>query len=304
MTRALVAFFTVLLLSALVLDAIAFQYTLQAILPLSGNKSAQYRQWQSSAKLAASRVSAAWASSSSPIVSGDSLVVDFIDSQSDPVVAVHAAVAAMLNTSVMAVLTDADDASHAATILSTSSMPVITPDAEQSEFNTTGLGFYSMTPLDGASVNAFQALCSSYGWTKVGVAYIQTDTGAERTYLFTLEASRRRVNSTQAGILCPAAALVLRLFAHPLTPTFCTHFLRGHSNASHEPFSAHIDIFGHTLTEFDLFPLSARKLTHALFWKIGVMILRFPASPPSMIDSCCFDDLTSDLPCHSLARHH
>lgn len=192
MSRVVVVSFAMLLLSALVLDAMAFQYTLQAILPLSGNKSAQYRQWQSSAKLAASRVSAAWASSASPIISSDSLVVDFVDSHSDSVVAIHAAVAAMLNSSVMAVLTDADDASHAATILSTSSMPVITPDAEHSEFNTAGLGYYSMTPLDGASVNAFQALCSSYGWTKVGVAYIQTDTGTDRTYPFTLEAKTTR----------------------------------------------------------------------------------------------------------------
>lgn len=191
MKRLLPGLFLLLLVSAMVMESSGFQYTIQAILPLTGTKSAQYRQWQSSAKLAASRVSAAWAASASPIISSDSLVVDFVDTKDDTIVAIHASVSAMLNSSVTAVLTDADDAGHAATITSSESMPVITPDAEQSEFNTTGLGFYSMTPLDGASVNALQALCSSYGWSKVGIAYIQTDTGTQGTYQVFLKPETR-----------------------------------------------------------------------------------------------------------------
>lgn len=181
MQRSLVSLVLLIVISALCTDALAYRYTVQAILPLTGANSAQYMQWQSSAKLAAAHVNAAWAASSSPITSSDSLVVDFIDSKGDSVAAVHAVVSAMLNSSVTAVLTDAGEAGHAATILSSSSVPLVTPNADHSEFNTTGLGFYSMTPFDGASIMALQALCTKYDWTKMGVAYIQTDLGTQST---------------------------------------------------------------------------------------------------------------------------
>jgi hypothetical protein len=78
----------------------ASTYVLQAILPLSsGSNEAQYAQWKDAIKLATSEVSTSWAPS-------DSLQVDFLDYGGNIKTLQNLGAAAMINSTVIAVLTD------------------------------------------------------------------------------------------------------------------------------------------------------------------------------------------------------
>ena len=108
---------TTLLLLALLLacasPCLATDYTIQAILPISGTSGARYQQWASAARIAAAQVSASWAPN-------DALFVDVIDSKGNAIYAIQAAIDAGRNASVHAVIgmgSDVTTTNHAAVVL-------------------------------------------------------------------------------------------------------------------------------------------------------------------------------------------
>jgi hypothetical protein len=92
-----------LILCILIIDlptpAFAVDYSVQAILPLSGPNGEQFEQWGKAIKMAASEVSATWTPT-------NSLQVDILDSYGDLRRLQSMAAAAVVNNSVVAVLTD------------------------------------------------------------------------------------------------------------------------------------------------------------------------------------------------------
>jgi len=161
----------VLVLALVSQPSFATHYSVQALWTSEGSDAAMYQQWLSSAKLAATTASASWSS--------DTLSIDLVECKSNPILRIQNAVAATQNSSVHAVLAEADDSSILAAITSSVSMPVVSPNTIFSEVNTEGLGMYTLLPKDGARVDALRAVLTKYGWTKVGVLFSEVNQGVD-----------------------------------------------------------------------------------------------------------------------------
>ena len=106
----------VLVLALVSQPSFATHYSVQALWTSEGSDAAMYQQWLSSAKLAATTASASWSS--------DTLSIDLVECKSNPILRIQNAVAATQNSSVHAVLAEADDSSILAAITSSVSVRI------------------------------------------------------------------------------------------------------------------------------------------------------------------------------------